>query len=214
VNFRDPKGLYWEFAGYGTTIVGSGEGAEEVGTEVYVWRDIPWLTAVAQEERVVWANADLLSSAIDRAKRALRENENCRKLFGNDKTRANGFDPADILDGIGAGTFGTLKFEHKGADWGVAGVTPNGIPKRSTVTITINTYNDGKGAWWNAGSIDHNAHTLLHELGHVYDLTKGSGNSALKTPDSIPLIGSKRGEWNDWKVDQECFGGALGYKKP
>lgn len=160
------------------------------------------------------ANRDLLNAAVSRAKKALSENADCQKLFGNEKTRANGFDPSGILDQIAAGTFGTLTFEDKGANWGVASVSPNGVPKLSTVTITINSYNDGQRTWWNGGYVDYNAETLLHELGHVYDLTKGSGNSVLKSPDSIPIVGGNRGAWNDWKVDQDCFHGALGFKKP
>lgn len=112
-------------------------------------------------------NLDLLDDAIDRAKKALSENEDCRHLFGNEKTRANGFDPASILDKIKAGTFATLKFEDLGAE-DAAMVKADGIPKMSSVTITINS---NTGGYWNVGNTDLNAELLLHELGHVYDLT-------------------------------------------
>ncbi len=160
-------------------------------------------------------NRDLLGDAIDRAKKALSENEDCRNLFGNDKTRAHGFDPATILDKIQAGTFATLKFEDLGEKGDVANVKPDGIPKMSSVTITINAH-IGTGAYWNVGNTDWNAELLLHELGHVYDLTRGSGGSRIKSPDDVDVwpFFKKASMWNDWKVDQACFNGALGMKKP
>lgn len=65
-------------------------------------------------------------------------------------------------------------------------------------------------------SIDNLAHTLLHELGHAYDLLDGSGGSTVKSPDALPGIlgGDKRSRENDWLIDQNCFKGSLGYKKP
>jgi RHS repeat-associated protein len=219
INHMDPKGLKWIWAIVGYDSVQ--EGYDSI-TElpmynlVAVW-DLVWEEGDEQPQSggsSPLANRDLLGAAVKRAKKALSENEDCQKLFGNAKTRANGFDPSSILDQIAAGTFGTLKFDNKGAKWGVAGVSPNGVPKLSSVTITLNSYNDGTLAYWNLGNTDFNAETLLHELGHVYDLTKGSGNSLLKTPDDIPIIGSNRSAWNDWKVDQDCFHGSLGFQKP
>ena len=86
--------------------------------------------------------------------------------------------------------------------------------KSGNIKITINEYDDSVNAYWNFGNTAMNAHTLIHELGHVYDSIPGSGNSIIKSPDSIPILGNKAGNWNDWRIDHDCFGGALGFKKP
>jgi hypothetical protein len=83
----------------------------------------------------------------------------------------------------------------------------------SSVVITINTQN------WKIGNTLYKAELHLHELGHAYDIIHGSGNSVIKSPDDapgfIPIIGGdKRSKWNFWKIDQDCFGGEYGSKKP
>ena len=156
-------------------------------------------------------NRDLLGNAVRRAVAALA-NESCAGLFGNQKTRNGKFDPTIVLSALADGTkFGSIKFADKSTSWGVAQVTPNGLPcLASKATITINsTVSPG---YWNSNNVDQNALTLLHELGHVYDLIRGSGGSAIKSPDA--LLGGSRSEYNDWLVDQNCFNGSLGYKLP
>jgi hypothetical protein len=119
-----------------------------------------------------------------------------------------------VLSSIADGTqFGSIKFSDGGDPGSTTG--NRGIPKVSTssVVITINAQN------WGVGNTLYNAELLLHELGHAYDIIHGSGGSVIKSPDSLPSFipivgGSKRSAWNDWKIDQDCFGGALGYKKP
>ena len=66
---------------------------------------------------------------------------------------------------------------------------------------------------WNAGNALVNAETLLHELGRVYDVIRGSGGSQIKPPDVGPFW-SKNDLYNDWLIDSTCFGGALGLQKP
>jgi len=117
----------------------------------------------------------------------------------------------NVLTNLENGTgFGSIAFKDLGANGGVAKVTANGIPRlTSSATITINTFSQPGTNLWNEGNTDQNALTLLHELGHVYDLIRGSGGSAIKTPDA--LFGDKNSRYNDWLVDTNCFGGSLGY---
>ena len=58
---------------------------------------------------------------------------------------------------------------------------PQPFRKNGSATITINSFSDPFRLLCNAGNTDNNAETLLHELGHVYDLIRGSGGSAIKT---------------------------------
>lgn len=114
-------------------------------------------------------------------------------------------------------TYGNLNFADKGTNWGAAGTTLDmgGIFKLTLrVNITINTNTSFNGIHWDDGNTNENAHTFLHELGHAFDILKGSGGSVIKSPDDVPFVGKDNSAWNDWKIDQECFGGQLGYKKP
>jgi hypothetical protein len=112
-----------------------------------------------------------------------------------------------------------MKFENNGGNWGQAGTRGGGLGISGalgiakTATITINTFNGGV-PYWNSSDIDHNAHTLLHELGHAYDVLGGSGGTVLQSPDDGILASDKAGPRNDYKVDQACFGGRLGYADP
>ncbi len=155
----------------------------------------------------------LLRQAYKRALDAL-QSDSCLGLFGTAATRKQGWNPTEVLkdivnlDGLG-GKRGVIEFVDKGLQWGIASAT-RGLRQK---TITINIVGGGRG-YWNSPDTNTamNAHTLWHELGHIYDLSVGSGGSALKTPDALFL--SRRSEWNDWKVDQDCFGGSIGYKAP
>lgn len=144
-----------------------------------------------------------------RAIQALTLNEDCRKLFGNKKTRANGFDPSAVLTSIATGgKFGSIEFADRGPSWGVAKTTPAGVvlPRlrppfvsSNKVTITINSFDDAK-LYWNDAKTDGNASTLLHELGHAFNFLRGSGGSQLRnlgefTDDKV----------NDRLIKETCF---------
>jgi hypothetical protein len=128
-------------------------------------------------------NEQLLTPALNRAVEALT-NKDCLDLFGNEKTRQGDFSPVTLLTSLvnGNSKFGTVKFENKGSDWGVAKTYPAGrfpIPGLAgKVSITINTYNDGN-LYWNDGYVDENAETLLHELGHAFNFLHGAGGFAI-----------------------------------
>ncbi len=218
INRIDPHGLA-DFSVTGYCYGCSGEGEKDTGGGggdyggMQVVNDGPAQRDTGGGQTAPPDPRALLSDAVKRAQEAL-ESEKCQKLFGNKKTRENGFDPATVLGSIAdGGTFGRVTFTTDGDP---GSTTANGgIPKvsSSSVIIALNTAN------WDVGNTLYNAETLLHELGHAYDIIHGSGGSVIKSPDDLPSFipiigGSKRSLWNDWKVDQDCFGGALGYKKP
>jgi hypothetical protein len=120
-------------------------------------------------------------AAFSRAIEALTLNPDCMNLFGNAKSRANGWNPVNVLTNIvyGSHSHGSIAFANlgPGAD---AVTTPSGrfgISGLITgkVTITINEYTDPSAAYWNAGYTGINAEVLLHELAHAYTLLLGSG---------------------------------------
>jgi RHS repeat-associated protein len=146
---------------------------------------------------------DLLPAAFERALEALR-NPDCRGLFGNERTRAKGFDPSAVLSSIvSGGRFGEIKFENKGGKWGVASTTPAGrfpIPALAgRVTSTINSYDD-TNTYWNDGMTDENAKTLLHELGHAFNFLRGAGGFAISNLKEIrdPYVFDKL-------IEDRCF---------
>ncbi len=106
------------------------------------------------------------------------DNDKCAKVFGG----GSGLNPSEVLSSIiDGGKYGHVEYESHapsatGDDWGAAQTTPNGLPNPlppwrphwSSVTITINTFQDPQsGVHWNDGHTAQNADTLLHELGHA-----------------------------------------------
>jgi hypothetical protein len=144
--------------------------------------------------------------------------ETCAKLFGNDASRAS-LSPSRVLQAlIGHETINgrrlVLDFDRPDSAMGPAQVTEAGGVIRVSVKashwmINHSAANNSRDNWGR----DQNALLLIHELGHVFDLLPGTGGSVLYTPDAN-LVDSRRSEWNSWKVDQECFGGKLGYARP
>jgi len=103
-------------------------------------------------------------------------------LFGNAKSRANGWNPVNVLTDIVWGTHkhGQVKFANMGPEPD-ARTTPSGHGLgllTGKVTITINEYTSPALAYWNAGFPGPNAELLLHELAHAYTLLRGSGGFA------------------------------------
>jgi RHS repeat-associated protein len=222
VNFNDPIGLAreepvndwglppsWRII---TQVISDGEVVTEVPI-IGFWqgprpsRRSPRLSNTERAEQH-------LMPALSRAIQALTLNEECLELFGNEETRSGKYNPVTVLTDLVMGNISGGQSSYGNLTWRAgtgADVTANGIPfLAGSATIKIGV------ASWNGGDVNENAHTLLHELGHFYDVVRGAGGSAIKSPDALPGIlgGDSRSKENDWLVDQKCFGGALGYEKP
>ncbi len=140
-----------------------------------------------------------MPKVMDRVKKALRENSECRELFGNDASRAGAFNPETVLDALysnpgfafptttsvgGVQVSSAFSFLTGGGDavvWPnlVVG-TNNGWPSvsieyRVDINISLWNYN----ADWN--DVRTAAAVLLHEMGHIFDLLSraGSGGSQI-----------------------------------
>lgn len=125
-------------------------------------------------------NEDYMEAAMQRALKALEIPE-CAGVFGTAPGRLKllGVTASSVLQGIktgNGGKYGRIQFEDKGSDWGTAETVPQ-LPqffmprilwgRSNKVTITINSYSDGSGQYWNDGDELGNANTVLHELGHL-----------------------------------------------
>jgi hypothetical protein len=120
-----------------------------------------------------------MPAAFSRAVQALSLNSDCMNLFGNAKSRANGWNPVNVLTNIiyGSHSHGSVTFKNLGPGPGAI-TSPSGHGLgliTGKVSITINEYTDPTKAYWNAGYSTINAELLLHELGHAYTLLLGSG---------------------------------------
>jgi hypothetical protein len=123
---------------------------------------------------------DLVPAALSRAIQALTLNKDCFELFGNAESREGRWNPATVLThmfSLRDGEYGTIDFEYSGV--GVAETRPAGfrfpnIFKRNIIQGTIANISFHRN-FWNLGNTEQNAATILHELGHVYNFTVGSG---------------------------------------
>lgn len=122
-------------------------------------------------------NRDLLQGAVDQALKDLLKPDCAQSVFGGGI--AKGHDPAEVLqDMMNETKYGSIKFDALPSYAGAVEFTTGFFKK--TATIDINTYNDpSKGIYWNAGNVDVNAITLLHELGHAFNGLFGKGSSSI-----------------------------------
>jgi hypothetical protein len=113
------------------------------------------------------------------------ELEDCSKLFGTSETRANGWSPSQVLSNL---VFGR-------GDLGSVGCGPTlGAEALTSPTITLGgigaRINIKADAWQTdtpGMNARHRALTLLHEMGHAYNILsiRGSGGSEIKQLDHI-----------------------------
>jgi RHS repeat-associated protein len=124
--------------------------------------------------------------ALARALEALTLNADCFNLFGNANTRQGKWNPTTVLTslfGTRDGKYGAVNFNNTNPKAG-ATTTPTGflLPSLSNgitgtgANISINS------TYWNINNIGYNAETLLHETGHLYNFSRGSGGFAVKNP--------------------------------
>jgi hypothetical protein len=124
----------------------------------------------------------------------------CADLYGTPESRENGWDPATIFRNLfaGHGGFGEVKF---GPTLGALALTsPSFGSKGITAIVNLNI-----DAW--TGKLVHDTFerslTLLHELGHAYNLLslRGSGGSKIVQFDLLP----GRNDANDRLVIENCL---------
>jgi len=144
----------------------------------------------------------LLIDAYVRAQKML-ESERCTKVFGTDESKANGWNPSQVLGKLmfGQGGLGSIGYGHTLGNEAFTTPTLFGVPLGTTgARISINA-----AAWQveNSGiSPQERALTLLHELGHAFNLLylRGSGGSKIWQGDTIPALQ----DYNNSLIYQEC----------
>ena len=148
-----------------------------------------------------------MPAALARAVGALSLNPQCMDLFGSAHSRANGWNPVNVLTDIvyGSHKHGHIGFTNAGSGWD-AETSPSAFGiglLTGKVTITVNEYVDPTGAtaYWNDGFTGLNAEILLHELAHAYTLLPGSGG----------FNGTRfiRDDKLDSLINTDCFPGGL-----
>jgi hypothetical protein len=150
---------------------------------------------------------DLLHSAVSNAISALKGSKDCLNDFGTPVSRANGFNPIDVLNQIS--TNGGIVFAPLGPTVTAVtiptvtnlfgGDTPGLSVQFGAVIVINSSSNPGTTAFSN-GDLFQNTLTLLHELGHYYGFTSNSGGSALQTPDGISGNSA-----NDLRIITDCL---------
>jgi RHS repeat-associated protein len=129
---------------------------------------------------------------------------NCRGLFGEK-------DPYSVLTDVlnGTGTYARFSLTYwQPDDQGYA---------TSGEVIHVSLF----GTWFKINAIEwaneagagnnvENAETLLHELGHLFSAL-GFGTDV---KNDSAFNNANNGQYNNWLIDQNCFGGVLGYPKP
>jgi RHS repeat-associated protein len=126
------------------------------------------------------SNWDFMSAALKQAIADLAKPDCGDVVFAGGI--ASGHDPAEVLQAIVNGTsYGSISFKDLGAGTGGEENSRFRLPFQSKkVTITINSYNDAGGIYWNGGDSGVNAITLLHELGHAFNDLFGNGSSTIE----------------------------------
>lgn len=117
----------------------------------------------------------------------LSQSPDCAALFGTESTRAHGWDPGVVLGNLFSGRtdlggLGYGPFVVTTASYAVT--TPTIKDFSFAVAININS------VAFPALDIRERGLTLLHELGHAYNLLalRGSGGSQIRQFDVIPQI--------------------------
>ena len=140
-----------------------------------------------------------LASVYRKAQDILATHENCSKLFGTDQSRANGWNPMNVLKGMffGEGGLGSIRYgstlpgsEMTTLPTVTVGNGPFGIGLGASITISESAAKDYISGSGYVGATNELALSLLHELGHAYSLLspRGSGGSQILPGDILPPI--------------------------
>lgn len=200
VNFNDPGGL--------TRCYVNGERQDGNGTFAYVTclsndgqlvGDQTLAISKMADEKEQWrvlADAaatfkgfdpndwDLVPAAASRAIQALSLNSECFDLFGSSRNRPDRWNPITVITSMFLGRsseYGTVDFDYHGV--GAAETRPSGriLPSpfnRNLIQSTRANISIHRNVW-NIGNTDENAETILHELAHLYNFSRGSGGFAI-----------------------------------
>jgi RHS repeat-associated protein len=124
-----------------------------------------------------------LKNAVNRAVIALTSNSECRALFGINA------DPASVLQSmLNHGEYGSIDFRALQADR-AAEATYGSYADGEYVTASIQINNIAETGYWAESSVDQNARTLIHELGHVFNIIAKLGGSKFEY-DADPVTGA------------------------
>ena len=147
-----------------------------------------------------------MGPALTTALEALKKKP-CADMYGTPQSRAKGFTPQNVLNGIVSGTkYGRIAWADKGGGgWGVALTRPTFpfIPgQASGVVTTINTYLAPVKTlgYWSEGDPTENAMTLLHELGHAFNFIRHAGGFSISN-----FAEAKDNYAFDKEVKKNCF---------
>ena len=128
------------------------------------------------------------------------QKDSCKGLYGTSETRANGFDPVTLMSRlygngdtyvqIGSTSVTTAFVEAGPLPLGMT--IPLGPASVVDVAVFINMSRVGKDSW-------EAALTMMHEMGHVYNLVGGSGGSQITRGVMDDYAG-----WNDDRIIENC----------
>lgn len=201
INFYDPEGLFTTCAGpflkpspdgYGCVIdnsifsngsgtsTGSSHGGSGSSGGGYTQTGpIPR----PYKEADLTTEAEALADAYDLALGLLNSSK-CAGLFN---IGGSGLGPAALLKALynGNDDFGTINWKRT-AETSIAETAPGIAPSPNGGTIAIISLNDNLNGGWFSQTGLQDAQTLLHELGHAYQLLYGQASTAIKGPDGNP----------------------------
>jgi RHS repeat-associated protein len=160
----------------------------------------------AQQAATGCTNWGCMPGALATAINALSTHQDCMNDFGDSYTRADNFNPIDIVRQVYRQGGSSVAGQSVSASFvsllGAAAAVTIPIPGGGAV-VTIDSAS--WGFWNTAGKYNDSywqAILLLHELGHVYDNLKGSGGSAIKDDGGF---GNAASEANTDRIRQDCF---------
>jgi hypothetical protein len=158
----------------------------------------PRLNGLTAKNSLKWKESVSLNEAVDRAIRALK-NPECAALFGITT------DPVTVLRALRSGKLGGISFATLDRDRVAQATYEGNVDGQYTRSyIEINNYN--ASGYWLRSSVDANARTLIHELGHVFNIISGLGGSEWEY-DADPSTGrpdASAEERNDAR-DHKCI---------
>ena len=145
-----------------------------------------------------------VADAMKMVKDALKSAD-CRSIFGS------GEDPYTVLNDVVSGQGDYANYELTfGLPDSNQMVTFGEVFKLPLMKASFSINVVGWAAEVDAGSNVFNAETLLQELGHLFSVL---GHGSQVKNDSL-LNDSSNEAYNNWLIDQNCFGGQLGFPKP